>query len=61
MAESIVYAKALADGPAALADHGDNVGAGGVSDDPTVLAEVLRQGLIEVIAGPYIGRTIPLL
>ena len=54
MAESIAYAKTLADGPVVLADHGDNVGAGGVSDDPTVLAEVLRQGLADVIAGPYV-------
>ena len=42
------------EGPVVLADHGDNVGAGGVSDDPTVLAEVLRQGLSGVIAGPYV-------
>lgn len=54
MAESIAYAKTLIEGPIVLADHGDNVGAGGVSDDPTVLAEVLRQGLTDVIAGPYV-------
>jgi microcystin degradation protein MlrC len=54
MAESIAHARTLADGPVVLADHGDNVGAGGVSDDPTVLAEVLCQGLEDVIAGPYV-------
>jgi microcystin degradation protein MlrC len=54
-------AQALADGPVVFADHGDNVAVVGVSDDPTVLAEVLRQGLTDVIAGPYIGRTLPLL
>ncbi|MEO8133771.1 MAG: M81 family metallopeptidase [Betaproteobacteria bacterium] len=54
MAESIAHAKTQGDGPVVLADHGDNVGAGGVSDDPTVLAEVLRQGLTGVIAGPYV-------
>ena len=54
MEESIARAKTLDEGPVVLADHGDNVGAGGVSDDPTVLAEVLRQGLTDVIAGPYV-------
>lgn len=54
MAESISYARGLAEWPVILADHGDNVGAGGVSDDPTVLAEVLRQGLSDVVAGPYV-------
>ena len=46
--------KSSTNGPVVLADHGENAGAGGVSDDPTVLAEVLRQGLTDVMAGPYV-------
>ena len=49
---AIAYAKTLEEGPVLLADHGDNCGAGGSQDDMTVLAEVMRQGLSDVAAGP---------
>ena len=52
VARTIERAKALADGPVILADEGDNSGAGGSMDDMTVIAEVLRQGLSDVVAGP---------
>ena len=52
MAESIARAKALDDGPVILVDHGDNCGAGGNQDVMDVLAEVMRQGLDDVAAGP---------
>ena len=38
--------------PVVIADHGDNCGAGGSADDLTVLDEMLRQGLTDIIAGP---------
>lgn len=53
MVESIARAKALADAPIVLVDHGDNCGAGGVTDEMSVLEEVLRQGLENVVAGPF--------
>jgi microcystin degradation protein MlrC len=49
---SVARAKALPDGPVILVDEGDNCGAGGGVDDMTVIAEVLRQGLTNVAAGP---------
>jgi len=51
--ESIAKAKAVAEGPVVLADHGDNTGAGGQSDGMAALAEVMRQGLEDVVAGPF--------
>ena len=36
-----------------LHDHGDNCGAGGVTDVMAVLAECLEQGLDDIVAGPY--------
>ncbi len=53
VADSIAKAKALADGPVLLIDHGDNTGSGGNQDVMAVLAEVLRQGLQDVCAGPF--------
>ncbi|WP_265921149.1 M81 family metallopeptidase [Cupriavidus nantongensis] len=53
MAESIARARALPQGPVVLVDHGDNCGAGGPTDEMTVLGEVLRQGLEGVVAGPF--------
>jgi microcystin degradation protein MlrC len=52
VARTIERAKALTDGPVILADEGDNCGAGGSMDDMTVIAEILRQGLSDVAAGP---------
>lgn len=58
MAMSVARAKTLGDeasasGPIVLADHGDNCGAGGITDDMTVLEELMTQGLDDVVAGPY--------
>ncbi|MSP66926.1 MAG: M81 family peptidase [Alphaproteobacteria bacterium] len=60
MEQSIARAKLLGEGgldegggPVVLADHGDNTGAGGPADGMAVLAEVLRQGLEGVAAGPF--------
>ncbi len=51
--QSIARAAVLTDGPVVLADHGDNCGAGGQTDVMDVLDEVLRQGLDDVVAGPF--------
>jgi microcystin degradation protein MlrC len=48
LAQAVGRAKAMADHPVILLDHADNVGSGGTSDDMTVIAEVLRQGLTGV-------------
>ena len=53
MSESIAKAKSLPGAPIVLADHGDNCGAGGMTDVMAVLEEVLRQGLESVCAGPF--------
>ena len=52
LAESIRRARHAEAFPVVIADHGDNCGAGGSADDMTVLAEMLRQGLTDIIAGP---------
>ena len=49
---SIAFAKTLEGGPIILADHGDNSGAGGASDDMSVIAEMLAQDLSDILAGP---------
>ena len=49
---SIQRVKNLNDFPVVVADHGDNSGAGGSSDDLTVLDEMLSQGLEDIITGP---------
>ena len=53
VADSIARAAALADDPIVLADHGDVAGSGGSTDVTTVLAEVMRQELTDVCAGPF--------
>ena len=50
--ESIRRAKDLNQYPVVIADHGDNSGAGGSADDLTVMDEMLKQGLTDIIAGP---------
>ena len=45
--EVLAQAKALEGGPIVIADHGDNSGAGGPSDDMSVIAEMLDQGLAD--------------
>jgi len=50
--DSIFKAKQFDSFPVVIADHGDNCGAGGSADDLTVLDEMLRQGLTDIIAGP---------
>ena len=49
---SIANARSLKGGMVLLVDHGDNCGAGGNQDVMAVLAEVIRQGLSDVAAGP---------
>lgn len=53
IATSIAKAKTMTEGPVILADHGDNTGAGGLQDNMTVLEEVMKQGLKNVVAGPF--------
>ena len=53
METSIARAREAKAGPVILVDHGDNCGAGGPTDEMTVLGEVLRQGLKDVVAGPF--------
>jgi microcystin degradation protein MlrC len=52
LAKSIARAKALAEGPVLLVDHADNCASGGTQDTMAVVAEVMRQGLEGVAAGP---------
>jgi microcystin degradation protein MlrC len=52
LASQIAHAKTLADGPIILVDHGDNTASGGTQDVMSVIAEVERQGLTDVAAGP---------
>lgn len=53
IAESVAAAKAMTNGPIVLADHGDVAGSGGSTDVHDVLAEVIRQELLDVCAGPF--------
>ncbi len=53
IAESVARARELAEGPVILVDHGDNCGSGGNQDVMAVLEEVMRQGLDDVVAGPF--------
>jgi microcystin degradation protein MlrC len=50
LAASVARAKDLTDGPVLLLDHCDNCGSGGTQDVTAVLAEILRQGLEDVVA-----------
>ncbi len=49
-AAAVARAARLPDGPILLLDHCDNCGSGGTQDVMTVLAEILRQGLEDVVA-----------
>ena len=48
LADSVARAKQL-DGPVVMLDHCDNSASGGTMDTTTVLAEILRQGLEDVV------------
>jgi microcystin degradation protein MlrC len=55
LAQSVAQAKAMpapaaGDGPIVLLDHYDNCASGGTMDTTAVLAEILRQGLEDVVA-----------
>ena len=52
LASQIAHAKTLGEGPIVLVDHGDNTASGGTQDVMSVIAEVQRQGLDDVAAGP---------
>lgn len=52
LATSIARAKTLDGGPTILVDHGDNTASGGTQDVMSVVAEAMRQGLEDVVAGP---------
>jgi microcystin degradation protein MlrC len=52
LASQVAHARTLGDGPIVLVDHGDNTASGGTQDVMSVIAEVLRQGLTDVVAGP---------
>ena len=53
MASSIARAASIDSGPVVLHDHGDNCGAGGITDVMAVLDEALSQGLDDIVAGPF--------
>jgi microcystin degradation protein MlrC len=48
LAQSVARAKEL-DGPVVMLDHCDNSASGGTMDTTTVLAEIIRQGLEDVV------------
>ena len=52
LASQIAHARTLGDGPIVLVDHGDNTASGGTQDVMSVIEEVMRQGLQDVVAGP---------
>jgi microcystin degradation protein MlrC len=52
LASQIARARTLGDGPIVLVDHGDNTASGGTQDVMSVIDEVMRQGLDDVVAGP---------
>ncbi len=52
LASQIARAKTLGEGPIVLVDHGDNTASGGTQDVMSVIEEVMRQGLDDVVAGP---------
>jgi microcystin degradation protein MlrC len=52
LASQIAHARTLGDGPIVLVDHGDNTASGGTQDVMSVVAEVMKQGLEDVVAGP---------
>ena len=52
LAGQIADARTLGEGPVVLVDHGDNTASGGTQDVMSVIEEVMRQGLTDVVAGP---------
>ena len=52
LASQIAHARTLGEGPIVLVDHGDNTASGGTQDVMSVIEEVARQGLDDVVAGP---------
>jgi microcystin degradation protein MlrC len=48
----VAHARTLGEGPIVLVDHGDNTASGGTQDVMSVIEEVMRQGLDDVVAGP---------
>ena len=52
LASQIAHARTLGEGPIVLVDHGDNTASGGTQDVMSVVEEVARQGLDDVVAGP---------
>jgi microcystin degradation protein MlrC len=52
LAGQVAHARSLGDGPIVLVDHGDNTASGGTQDVMSVIAEVQKQGLEDVVAGP---------
>lgn len=53
LVDSIARARAMTEGPVILVDHGDNTASGGTQDVMSVLEEVVRQQLEDVVAGPF--------
>ncbi len=53
LSESIRYARQLDNYPVVIVDLGDGCGAGGNTDDMTVLDEMLKQGCDQIVAGPF--------
>jgi microcystin degradation protein MlrC len=52
LASQVAHARTLGEGPIVLVDHGDNTASGGTQDVMSVVAEVMKQGLDDVVAGP---------
>ena len=57
LASQIAHARTLTEGPVILVDHGDNTASGGTQDVMSVVAEVMRQGLSDVLVGPICDPT----
>lgn len=53
LTDSIARARTMTEGPVILVDHGDNTASGGTQDVMSVLEEVVRQRLEDVVAGPF--------
>ncbi|MGB1257035.1 MAG: M81 family metallopeptidase [Thiolinea sp.] len=52
LSASIQHARQLQESPVVIVDLSDGCGAGGNTDDMTVLAEMLQQGCDQIVAGP---------
>ncbi len=57
LAGQVAHARSLSEGPVLLVDHGDNTASGGTQDVMSVIEEVMRQGLTDVVAGPTASPT----